>query len=198
MKQWWLNLDKRMEDSRPELWKFIKWNLVGAVTTVLDLGTYFIMLAALSDEFLYAPIGGPIWLQNFLAAIGLDEGLGILWTFLISITLGYIAAYILNRKVAFKANNNVTLSSVIYAVNVIVVIITGSWFGTWFTMFLRNRHVASWLVTILPKPLQMLIPMTWAYPLNRFIVFAQKKEEPTDDTTGTTTKPDTGTEDPMA
>ena len=182
MKQWWLNIDKKMEDSRPELWKFIKWNLVGAVTTVLDLGTYFLLLAVLREEFLYAPIGGPMWLQRFLGAIGLDEGLGILWTFLISITLGYIAAYILNRKVAFKADNNVTLSSVIYAVNVIVVIITGSWFGTWFTMFLRNRHVAAWLVTILPKPLQMLIPMTWAYPLNRFIVFAQKKS-PANETT---------------
>ena len=190
MKQWWLNIDKKMEDSRPELWKFIKWNLVGAVTTVLDMGAYFLMMFVLfSDDFLYAPIGGPPWLQNFLAAIGLDEGLGTLYAFLISITLGYIAAYILNRKVAFKANNNVTLSSVIYAVNVVVVIISGSWFGTWFTMFLLERGVASVLVTLIAKPLQMLIPMTWAYPLNRFIVFAQKKDS-TENTQENTDEPE--------
>jgi len=183
MKNWWLKLDKRMEDSRPELWKFIKWNLVGAVTTVLDLGTFYLMMFVLfSYTFLTAPIGGPAWLQSFLAAIGLDEGLGFLYAYLISITLGYIAAYILNRKVAFKANNNVTLSSVIYAVNVVVVIITGSWFGTWFSMFLLDLGWSSVLVTLLVKPLQLLIPMLWAYPLNRFVVFAQKKEAPAEDT----------------
>jgi putative flippase GtrA len=178
MKSWWLKLDLRMEEKKPELWKFLKWNMVGLVTTVLDLGVYYFMMFALfSEAYRTAPIGGPIWLQSFLSAIGLDEGLGTLYAFLVSITLGYVAAFILNRKIAFKANNNAIFASVIYVVNVVVVIITGSWFGTWFTMFLLEAGWNTVLVTLAVKPLQLLIPMIWAYPLNRFIVFAQKKDK---------------------
>jgi len=178
MKNWWLNLDKRMEESRPELWKFIKWNLVGVVTTVIDLGAYYLMMFVLFGyAFRVAPIGGPDWLQRFFAAIALPEGLGTLIAFLVATTLGYIAAYILNRKIAFKANNNITASSVIYAVNVIFIIVVGSWFGAWFSMFLLRAGWNPTWVTLLVRPLVLLIPMLWAYPLNRFVVFTQKNEE---------------------
>ena len=55
----------------------------------------------------------------------------------------------------------------------VAVILIGSWFGTWFSMFLegQNLHMLIFLV----KPVQMLIPMAWSYPLNRFIVFTQRK-----------------------
>ena len=185
MKQAYQKLDKRLEEKIPEVWKFIKWCIVGGFANLVDIGSYFIMIALMSEAFQFAPIGGPSWWQNFLSAIGLDEGLGILIAFLVSITLGYIVAYILNRKVAFKANNGVALSSVIYTINVLVVIIVGGWFGTWFTVFLRNRAVSATLVNLLPKPLQVVIPMTWSYPLNRLIVFTQKKEKHHDNTDAT-------------
>ncbi|MCL2195678.1 MAG: GtrA family protein [Oscillospiraceae bacterium] len=176
------SLDARLEAKIPEIWKFIKWCIVGGFANAVDIGSYYIMLALMSEAFQRAPIGGPLWWQNFLSAIGLDAGLGIFIAFLVSITLGYIVAYILNRKVAFKANNGIALSSVIYAVNVLVVIVVGSWFGTWFTMWLVNRGASAALIALLPKPLQVVIPMTWSYPLNRLIVFTRKKERSDDNT----------------
>ncbi|MCL2530641.1 MAG: GtrA family protein [Oscillospiraceae bacterium] len=191
-------LDKRLETKIPEIWKFIKWCIVGGLANLVDIGSYFIMLALMSEAFQFAPIGGPAWWQNFLNAIGLNEGRGVLIAFLTSITLGYVVAYILNRKVAFKANNGVALSSVIYALNVLFVIVVGSWFGTVFTLWLVNRGASATLVALLPKPLQVVIPMTWSYPLNRLIVFTQKKER-TDDNTNTADHADApATEDAAA
>ncbi|MCL2446124.1 MAG: GtrA family protein [Oscillospiraceae bacterium] len=177
MKKALQSLDARLETKIPEIWKFIKWCVVGFFANGVDMGSFFIMQALMSQAFLHAPIGGPAWWQNFLSAIGLNEGLGRFIAFLVSITLGYIVAYILNRKVAFKANNGIALSSVIYAINVLVVIIAGSWFGTAFANWLYHRGVAAAVVNTVPKIVQVLIPMTWSYPLNRLIVFTQKKEK---------------------
>jgi putative flippase GtrA len=198
MKQAYQRLDKRLEEKIPEVWKFIKWCIVGGLANLVDIGSYFMMIALMSETFQFAPIGGPIWWQNFLIAIGLNEGLGVLIAFLLSITFGYIVAYVLNRKVAFKANNGVALSSVIYTLNVLVVIIVGGWFGTWFTMFLRNRNVSATLVNLLPKPLQVVIPMTWSYPLNRLIVFTKKKEKNHDNTNTQKSSPAPATENTTA
>lgn len=177
MKEAWRRLEARLEMKKPETWKFIKWCAVTNAVNVLDVGLYYILLALMTESFQRAPIGGPLWWQNFLATVGLNDGLGILIAFLFSISLGYVLEFIINRKLVFKANNGVALSSLLYALNALLVIVVGSWFGTWFTMLLVNRGASAVLIALLPKPLQVALPMLWSYPANRLIVFTQKKEQ---------------------
>jgi len=171
---WWTRLDERFERKRPELWKFVKWNIMGALSTVVEVGAYALMRYVLFKNFLTAPIRMPPLLQRVFELVKLDQGKGYLYAFLISITLGYIAAYILNRKLSFKSNSNVVLSSLLYTLNVVVVILVGSWVGTKFSVFLAQRDLLQW--DFLAKIVQMLVPAIWAYPLNRFVIFPKKKE----------------------
>ncbi|MCL2446123.1 MAG: hypothetical protein FWD06_05100, partial [Oscillospiraceae bacterium] len=128
MKEAWRRLDDRLEAEKLEFWKFAKWFAVTNAVNVLDIGLYYVIIALMSESFRHAPICGPLWWQNFLAAIGLNNGLGILIAFLVSIALGYVLEFIINRKLVFKANNAVALSSVLYALEVLTVIVVGSWF----------------------------------------------------------------------
>ena len=173
---WWVRLDTSMEAKKPELWKFIKWCITGLLASLVELIVTYVMQYGIFRNIIDAPVNAPAFLQPVLDMIGLSQGRGYLYTYLISITIGYTIAFILNRKTVFKANNNVALSSFIYLANVVVVILVGSWFGTWASMFLENNNLQ--VLIFLVKPVQMLIPMAWSYPLNRFIVFTQKKEKP--------------------
>ena len=176
MKKAWRNLDGKLEKWNPELWKFIKWCIMGLVSTVPEMGSYYLMQYVLFKNILTAPISAPPALQAVLDLVKLNEGRGYLYAGLISITIGYTVAYVLNRKLSFKSDANVALSSFLYALNVLLVILVGSWVVAKFSMFLVARGWQSW--DFLAKPVQMLVPMIWAYPLNRFIVFTQKKEKP--------------------
>ena len=186
MKIAWQRLDKRLEEKIPELWKFLKWCMVGGFASGVELIVYYVLRFSVFNEIWLAALNVSGGLYTALSAIQLTEGRGALYTYFISITVGYAIAFVLNRKLAFKANNNVVFGITIYIINILVIIATGSLFGAWFNSFLYARELL-WL-TFAVKPLQMLIPMAWSYPVNRFIVFRQKKEEP-DDTNNT--KPDT-------
>ena len=48
---------------------------------------------------------------------------GYLYTYLISTTIGYAIAFILNRKITFKADVNPTLSMILYAIMVVFTIL---------------------------------------------------------------------------
>ena len=173
---WLTRLDGKLEQKIPEFWKFLKWMIMGGLSTVVEIGAHYLLQYVIFKEILTAPISLPPLLQRVFSMVGLDQGRGYLYTYLISITIGYIAAYILNRKVSFKSNSNVALSSFLYTLNVIVVILVGSWVGTKFSVYLVGRGLQKW--DFLAKPVEMLVPMLWAYPLNRFVIFPTKKDKP--------------------
>jgi len=172
---WLVRLDRSMEAKKPELWKFVKWCVTGLFASLVELIVTYVLQYGVFRDIIDAPVNAPALLQPMLDMIGLSQGRGYLYTYLISITIGYTIAFILNRKTVFKANNNAAVSSIIYAANVVFVILAGAWFGTWLSMFLEGHNLQA--LIFLVKPIQMLIPMAWSYPLNRFIVFTQKKNK---------------------
>ena len=172
---WLARLDHTLERKIPELWKFIKWAVMGGLASAVELGVHYLLEYVFRD-ILTAPITNiPDWLMGVLEFARLTKGRGFLYAYLISITVGYAIAYVLNRKISFKSNANIALSTTLYVIMVVFIVLTGAWIGATLSDFLIGRDLER--LTFLVKPLQMVISGLWTYPINRFVIYRRKKEE---------------------
>lgn len=102
---------------------------------------------------------------------------GYLYAYLISTSVGYIAAYLINRKITFKSNCNPIYSSVLYFVLAVFNIIVSSYLGGIFGTFITARNLSSPIVEVISKFIIINIPTIWTYPLERYIIQINKKEK---------------------
>ena len=110
----------------------------------------------------------------FLNLIGITSK-GYLYTYMVSTTVGYTIAFILNRKITFKADANPAVSMVLYAVMVLFTIFANGWIGSAMTTWAGENGLTGNLCDMVIKVIGMLIPMLWTYPCNRFLIHRKKK-----------------------
>lgn len=153
-----------------EIWKFIKFSFTGASTSVLELGVFmflqYIVFKSLNEV--------PVTDNAVLSFLGIEYK-GYLYSYAISATIGYAAAYIMNRKLTFKADANPVLSTIIYAVMVVCTIAFNTWFGAFLGTVIKNNGWDNVFVEMLTKVIVMTVPTIWTYPLNRFVIHRKKK-----------------------
>ena len=110
---------------------------------------------------------------NFLGI----EYKGYLYSYAISAIIGYAAAYIINRKLTFKADANPVFSTAVYAIMVACTIAFNTWFGAFLGTLIKNNGLDNALVQALTKLVVMTVPTLWTYPLNRFVIHRKKKTQ---------------------
>ena len=159
-----------------ELWKFIKFSIVGFSSTIVELGVFYLLQYVVFKNTLTAPMPDNAFFK-FVSFTGLADGMGYFYAYVISTTIGYIIAFILNRKTTFKADSNVLVSTILYIIIVIFTIGMTAWLGTQFQMFMAARGMQS-LGDAIGKPIVAALATAWTYPLNRFVIHRHKKEEP--------------------
>ena len=79
-----------------ELWKFIKFTFAGASSSLVELGVHMLLLKVVFVNLLSVKITNPT-----LNMIGI-ESKGYLFAYILSTTVGYTIAFIMNRKITFK------------------------------------------------------------------------------------------------
>ncbi|WP_308619921.1 Cof-type HAD-IIB family hydrolase [uncultured Eubacterium sp.] len=156
---------------KSELWKFLKFNICVVVTSVLDIVSYMFMLYVVFKSQCNTPLPE----SALLSLLGIRYK-GYLYSYLISTSIGYIAAYLINRKVTFKSNINPLYSSVLYAALAIFNILVSSYLGGIFGTFITAHDMSSPIVEIVSKFIIINIPTIWTYPLERYIIQINKKE----------------------
>ena len=107
---------------------------------------------------------------------------GDMYSYFISAVIGYTASYIMNRKLTFKANTNVLLSGILYALMVVVTVAFNTWFGSFLNAWLKTNGWDNFFTIMLASLITMLVPTLWTYPLQRFVILRQRTpqtEEPT-------------------
>ena len=109
-----------------------------------------------------------------LNLLKLTQGKGYLYAYIISTTIGYAIAFVLNRKTTFKADSNVALSTTLYVLMVVFTIFATAYLGTQFQLIMAN-HGYQALGDAIGKPLAAGIATVWTYPLNRFVIHRHKK-----------------------
>ena len=153
-----------------EIWKFIKFTFTGASTSVLELAVFAFLQYVVFKALNQVPVtGSPI--LDFLGI----EYKGYMYSYFISAVIGYAAAYIMNRKLTFKADANPVLSTVLYAIMVVCTIAFNTWFGAYLGTVIQNKGYDSVFIVLLTKLVVMTVPTLWTYPLNRFVIHRKKK-----------------------
>ena len=154
-----------------ELWKFIKFTFAGVssfvVQYLVDLLFHYVVFAGLRGQ----TVDNAVF--RFLE---IDSQMDAAYAYLIAATVGYIVAYLLNRKVTFNASGHLTRSIVIYVVMVVATIFITAWMKG----FLVNIAVANgkvnadgtipWIWDTLIFIFTVTIPFVWTYPLQRFVI----------------------------
>lgn len=155
-----------------EIWKFIKFTFTGASTSVLELAVFAFLQYVVFKSLNQVPVtDSPI--LDFLGI----EYKGYMYSYFISAVIGYAAAYIMNRKLTFKADANPVLSTVLYAIMVVCTIAFNTWFGAYLGTVIQNKGYDSVFIVLLTKLVVMTVPTLWTYPLNRFVIHRKKKNK---------------------
>lgn len=152
-----------------ELWKFIKFNITVIVTSALDITVYMAML-----YFVFASLNSqPLPENEFLTFLGIRYK-GYLFSYLISTTAGYVAAYLMNRKITFHSDVNPVYSSVLYFILAFFNIIFSSWFGGIAGTFMVEHGISNPFTEIIAKFIIINIPTLWTYPIERYVIQIKK------------------------
>ena len=157
-------------EKHAELWKFIKFSSVGASSTLVEMGVFYLLQYVVFKSILHDPLPE----NAVLNLLKLTQGKGYLYAYIISTTIGYAIAFVLNRKTTFKADSNVALSTTLYVLMVVFTIFATAYLGTQFQLIMAN-HGYQALGDAIGKPLAAGIATVWTYPLNRFVIHRHKK-----------------------
>ena len=158
-------------EKHSEIWKFIKFSFTGISTSLLDIAIFSLLFYVVFRSMNQTPItGNPV-----LSFLGIRYK-GYMYAYFISTTLSYIASYIMNRKVTFHSNSNLLVSTILFAVMVIVTIAFSTWFGAFLGTMIKDSGHETPFIVLLTKLCVMLVPMLWTYPLQRFVIYKNKPE----------------------
>lgn len=163
------NIFKKWTEKHAEIWKFIKFCIAGGGSSAIELVVHMVLLNTVFAAMTVEEISNPT-----LNMIGINSK-GYLYTYLISTTVGYAIAFIINRKVTFKADANPALSMVLYFIMVVFTIFANGWIGSVMTTFAVSRGLEGNIWDLIFKVIGMIIPTLWTYPCNRFVIHRKKK-----------------------
>lgn len=154
----------------PELWKFVKFNISVIVTSALDIITYLFLL-----YFVFESLNTERLPNNALLSLLGIKYKGYLFSYLISTSVGYIAAYLINRKITFHSDINPAYSGTLYFVLAIANILISSYLGGVFGSFMVIKGISNPVTEIVSKFIIINIPTIWTYPIERYIIQINKK-----------------------
>jgi len=153
-----------------EIWKFIKWAIfTGIGASGVELLVYMLLL-----KFVFASLNEVPITNAALNYIGVKYA-GYMYAYLISSTIGYTIAFILNRKITFKADSNPAVSAAFAVILIVFNIFTSAWIGSVLSNISVAHHWGS-IGDAIIKIVTMTIPSIWIYPANRFIIHRVKKK----------------------
>lgn len=161
---------KSFTEKHGEIWKFIKWSFfTGVGASGIELVVHMLLLNYVFDALKLVPVTNDAF--NF---IGIKSA-GYMYAYLISTPLGYSIAFILNRKLTFKADSNAAVSATYATILVVFNIFASAWIGSALSNIVVAMQWNSWGDALI-KVVTMTIPSVWIYPANRFIIHRVKKK----------------------
>ena len=153
-----------------EIWKFIKFTFTGASTSILEMAVFALLQYVVFRSLNETPVT-----DNPVLAFLHIEYKGYMYAYFLSGVVGYTASYIMNRKLTFKSNSNLLVSTILFAIMVIFTIAFSTWFGAFLGTLIKDSGHENVFIVLLTKLAVMIVPFLWTYPLQRFVIYKNKK-----------------------
>ena len=169
---------RNFTENHPEIYKVIKFFMAGAIANVPEILVYMFFLNIVFVSLQTTPLPN-IGIFNFLQDrlnFSFEKGIADMYSYMISTAVGYTVAFILNRKISFKADSNIALSTFLYVLMVLFTIGANGVIGPIITDGIGKTGLPDAIVQIISKFLGMAVPGLWTYPINRFVIHRQKKD----------------------
>ena len=116
---------KNFVENHGEIWKFIKWAVfTGVGASGVELIVHMLLL-----KYVFVSLQGVPVTNAVLLYIKVSD-IGYMYAYLISATLGYSIAFVLNRKLTFKADSNPVVSAFFAVLLMIFNIFACTWIGS--------------------------------------------------------------------
>lgn len=154
-----------------EFWKFIKFTFTGASTSVLEMVVFALLQYVVFKSLNEVPVTD----NAILSFLGIEYK-GYMWSYFISAIVGYTASYIMNRKLTFKSDANIVLSTILYVIMVVFTVAFNTWFGSYLGTLIKNSGHDNFIMVMLTKLIVMTVPTIWTYPLQRFVIHRRSKK----------------------
>lgn len=185
---------KAFTEKHARLWEFVKFVFTACSTTILYYIIFWIGQATLVEPLKDVKVDSAI-----LSFLGYDANLGLAISYLSASFLSYVASYIMNRKVTFKSNSNIALSTILFALMVIVTTAFTSWFGTFATEWAAAKGgfwASGFMSSLVIPTVAMLIPFVWTFPFQKYVIYRNKpvEEESAEEAEGTEAATEEATE----
>lgn len=169
----WMKLEKKY----PTVFEFIRYWLVANVTTIIDYIITFLMLWVFFKKLQQTPF---LWqIGNFTVfkySAGDGAGLAAFLAYVISFLGSNIYGFIAQRKIAFRANNNVVVSAIAFTIATLIILFITQFLPQFYMDWLYGL-VGAGFGSVLIKFINCCIALWAMYPVNKFIIM-RKIEEP--------------------
>lgn len=156
---------KKWIEEHPDLWEFIKFNVLSNVATITNfcmlwLGSSFLFKAFANQPFNWTIFNYPVK----------NGGLSGFLSFLLAYVVAQIVNYIVQRKLVFGANNNISKTLHWYILTVVVAGIlsivlppyTTALFQSWGLTLGWAQTAANWV--------NILVQVAINYPMMKFVI----------------------------
>jgi len=180
-----IELEQPEQSQKPrELVLFLKSVAASGLGAVASLLSYMLFLPLL--DWLGATFLPDFFLLNLIAHTVDDAShyspAVLVYAFVLSTCIGQAIGFVLNRKVAFKANNNVVRATLFTLLLVVFSIVASGFIGPWMVWLVsRIPSMPHALVQVFGKVLTMTVAIVWIYPANRFLIHRVVKKGSADD-----------------
>ena len=154
-----------------EIWKFIKFTFTGASTSILQILVNMFCLYVI-----FKSLNGVAVENEFLLWLNVGDQLDAVYSYFISAVVGYAAAFIMNRKMTFKADSNPVLSMILYIIMVVFTILVTTWMFPFLRGLIADAGYENAWIDLILNIVVMTIPTVWTYPLQRFVIHRKKKQ----------------------
>ena len=151
-----------------ELWQFIKYAMIGTITSIIELGSF-----ALLNFWVFTPFRGQEfswWIIKYTAA---DGGLTAFLSYAVSYAVSQTFGFFAQRKTTFKANNNVKKSAAMYLALIIVLYSFQLYLPTQVRALLINVFSEA-LSDILTKLIVIFCTMLVQFPMSKWVIMKRR------------------------
>lgn len=168
---------KRWVSKHPDLWEFIKFNVLSNCATitnflVLWISTSFLFagLANQACNILRLPFGENAYLFSYPASSDGGTGLCGFLGFLLAYICAQIVNYLVQKKLVFKSNVDISKTIGWYVTTVIVVGIICQIVGGYGSNFFMSLGLSEGFAPIATNIVNIMIQVVINYPMMKFVI----------------------------
>lgn len=171
-----MDLIKKWIETHPNLWEFIKFNILSNVATIVNFIVMWIATAVFTG-FGWHLLPFKFFIFNYADNIEQNLGLAGFLSFLIATALAQTVNFFVQKQFVFKSNAAFKDAIPKYIMLAIALVIISAALPAYSQKFFRDIGIGASIVPTLANALNIIVQVVISYPTMKYIVMPEKKKQ---------------------